>query len=127
MLLDLRIGVGVFEVEETKDYSLIDVGYECVLLLSSLDERWLEFNLTVLVQPLQVPILVLVLVEGLELIGAQIQLLRQLANKGVRLFRPMPIREYLSLELNPLDIGVSILLLVFVHQIFGQSHVREHL
>jgi hypothetical protein len=64
VLLDLVVGQSLVLIKQEQNNGLVTVGYESVIL--SLKD-WLNFNLTMLVQPCEIPVLMLVLVELLEL------------------------------------------------------------
>jgi hypothetical protein len=65
ILLDLVEGQALMLVEQEQDNSLVAVGNQGVVLALYKDR--LDFNSSVLVEPLEIPVTVLVLVEGFEL------------------------------------------------------------
>lgn len=79
-----------------------------------------------LVEPGQVAVLVLELVELLELGRAHQQLPRQFA-LALLLLRPDSVRKNFRVHLHVAHHAAVLLRLELFHQIFNETHVREHL
>lgn len=77
-------------------------------------EGGLELNGSMVIEPAEVPILVLVLVEFLKLGCTEFHLRRKGTSSSV-LLRPMPIGKNLCVEFNTIHNTVTILLLELVH------------
>lgn len=123
MVLDFIIGEVIVLVEETENYSLIAVDNEDVLLLT---EEGLEFDLSMLEEPCEIPVAVLMLIELLKLGSALLHLLGKGASSSI-LFRPMSIGEDFSRELDSIDYSIGVLLLEGTHEVLGEGDINEHL
>lgn len=112
-------------VEEQADRSLEDIHDELMLL--RLHEDWLDFAGTNLPQPLQVSVLMLMLVESSELLGAVLHHCWDRASQ-LAVDRPVARHKHLRAERNPRDLCFVVILPLKLNlKVLGELDIREHL
>jgi len=102
---------------------LEDVRNQLELLRSELG---LDFGLAVVIQPEEISILVLVLVESLEVGGARLHGGRDSA-RGLVVYRPVSSGEDFDSEFNSSDQWSLLVVSELLLKVLAQLHVLEHL
>jgi hypothetical protein len=125
LFFNFTIGVGVLLIEEANEGGLENIHHYDVALVG---EAGLDFQLSILVEPVELSVLMLECVESLVLVNTRFHYRRDHANR--RLFTgPSSVGQYLSCELNSSRVGQcsAFILRELLLEFLAHLNISEHL